>query len=891
MLAAGRQLGPYEILDPLGAGAMGEVYRALDRRLEREVAVKILPEPFITDPERLGRFEQEARAAGRLNHPNILAIHDVGTHDGTPYVVSELLDGQTLRERLDAGPIPVRRMLEFALQIAEGLAAAHDHGIVHRDLKPENLFVTREGRLKILDFGLAKLTRPGSPAGAAGGAPSVAGLTGSQTIMGTAGYMAPEQVLGQPADPRSDIFAFGTILYEMLSGERAFRGGSSVEIMAAILNAEPAPLPDERADVPSGLNRIIERCLEKDPVRRFQSAHDLAFVLGSVHEAPGGLREDLTIRGGASRRRARVSLPAIAAGLVLGAVLGAAVARLLPAPAGSAPGRFQLAVPEAALVNRNPGDVAVSPDGRAVAFVASDSSSSQYLWVRTVDSEGARKLAGTEAAYLPFWSPDGRSIAFFANGKLLRIPAAGGPVVDICPAPSGRGGSWGRGDVIVFAPASSGPLHRVRATGGESVAVTRVDSTRHETGHRFPCFLPDGRHFLFVAIPARQGNYDAFVGSLASGEARPLMTSAAAPVYAEPGWLVFARNGQMMAQRFDPRGRRLRGEPAVLGEASGFSTYDSEPATSVSATGAMAFPSASLQNTELVWFDLQGERRGTVRMPVGHYEALRISPDGRRVAVERRNSATSSDIWIADLTRDVATRLVFEPGRNLAPAWSPGSDRIAYSSNRTGPQVLYVRRLDGSGSDETLPTVAPLFNAPQEWTGDGRALIVLSFDLATSWDLWALPLEGERVPKPLVRGLANEGPASLSPDGRWLAYASDRSGISQYYVQSYPEMGEPYQLSEEGTFNGATVPSPVWLAGGRRFAYLGPDGVSLMISEVGAGPGFSAQRPRPLFRLPPGALGLAVTPDGGRLLATLPVGSPRSAVLNYVVDWNRLPSP
>ena len=885
MLASGRHLGPYEIVEPIGAGAMGEVYRARDARLQRDVAIKILPTAFVTDRERLLRFEQEAHAAGRLNHPNILAVYDVGTDDGVPYVVTELLEGQTLRERIGTGPLSVRRAIELALQFAEGLAAAHDAGIVHRDLKPENLFVTRDGRLKILDFGLAKVLPPVAGGGEDQPRAAVGGLTASQTILGSAGYMAPEQVLGQPADSRSDIFAFGAILYEMLSGVRAFTGSSGIEAMAAILNTEPAPASASRLDVASGLDRIIERCLEKDPVRRFQSAHDLAFVLGSVHGAPGAVREDFKVRGGRVPGRRRWITVGAVAGLVAGAVLGAGVARMALRPPRPELGRFSLAIPEGCTLNGNAGDVAISPDGRRVALVAIDSSGVQRLWIRPVDSLETRMLPGTDSANLPFWSPDSRFVAFFANGRLLRVPAGGGPVQEICDAPSGRGGSWSRRGEIVFAPTSSGGLFRVPASGGEAVAVTRLDSARNETGHRFPQFLSDGRHFIFAAYPGRHGTFDIRVGTLGSNEVRLLMTSASAPVYAPPGWLLFSRNGQMVAQRFDAAGLRLHGDTMPIGEAAARSTFDSEPAVSASETGTLVFPKAGLINTELVWFDLDGRRRGTVPMPPGHYAGLQFSPDGRRIAVERRNSAASMDIWVADLARGVATRVIFEPGVNVAPIWSPDGDRIVYSSNRAGPYDLYVRSLSGSGQDEPLPKSTSVFTAPLVWSHDGRFILVQSFDVTTNWDVRVLTLDGGRPTTPLVQGLANEGLALLSPDGRWLTYLSDQSGSPQFYAQPFPGPGEKYQLTVRGACFATTVPNPVWLRGGRALGYIGPDCLTLMSTEISAGPGFRAMTPRPLFKLPAGVEGLAATPEGDRLLATVPSGRGTPPTVTLVLNW------
>src|SRR5262245_3170560 len=568
--ATDKQLGPYEILSPLGAGGMGEVWRARDTRLNREVAIKVLPVSFATDADRLRRFEQEARATSALNHPNILTIYDIGAQDGAPFIVSELLDGAELRAQLEQGALSARRALEYAQQITAGLAAAHEKGIVHRDLKPENLFITTDGRVKILDFGLAKL-RPPQADGADTDAPTQKKITEPGVVMGTVGYMSPEQVRGQETDHRSDIFAFGMILYEMLSGQRAFHRASAIEVMNAILKEEPPELGETNTKVNPQLEKLVRRCLEKQPERRFQTAYDLGFAIESLSTPSGSRLESATALpvGTDSRRishwlgQARLAW-IVAAALLLGMV-GFAWAYVARQPASDVRVfRTSILPPEKSSF----GHIAVSPDGRHLAFTAATGGLVQ-LWVRALDSGEARALAGTQDALMPFWSPDSRFIGFFANGRLMKIEVTGGPVQTLCDAPGPFGGVWSRDGVILFGRLAVGLL-RISATGGEVTQVTTFDRSRQEIAYSDPTFLPDGRHFLYSIHSGQKETRGVYLGSLDETLKRQLLDDITVIKYmaAVPGdtagvagWLVFGRDGALLARPFDARRLEFTGEP------------------------------------------------------------------------------------------------------------------------------------------------------------------------------------------------------------------------------------------------------------------------------------------------------------------------------------------
>jgi serine/threonine protein kinase len=621
MIDAGTRLGRYEIRSKLGAGGMGEVYRAHDERLNRDVAIKVLPAALSQDTDRLRRFEQEAQAAGALNHPNILAVYDVGMHDGSPYIVSELLEGEELREQLNDGPLPQRKALDYAQQIAQGLAAAHERGITHRDLKPENLFITTDGRVKILDFGLAKL-RPPRNESTSSEIDTRKQITDPGTVMGTVGYMSPEQVRGHEADHRLDIFSFGSILYEMLAGQRAFRRDTMAETMTAILKEEPPELSETNAKISLPLEKIVRRCLEKKPERRFHSTHDLAFAIESLSGTATSSGQTLTaLTALSTRSRITRHLPWIVAGVLFIALLGAlpfVISSLRRAPVETPLTRVSVLPPEKSTL----GTVTVSPDGRRLAFIATDATRKRLLWVRPLDSLAAQPLAGTDDAIYPFWSPDSRFIGFFAGGKLKKIEVTGGSPSTLCNAPNGRGGAWNRDDIIIFAPDNRGGLSRVSAAGGEPSPATTLDSSRQENTHRFPQFLPDGRHFLYFARSVQPENSAIYVSSLDQPKAKRIISTDANVAYAPPGYLLFAREGTLMAQVFDAASLALTGVPFGVAEQVGHFRSNNEAYFSVSETGILVYQSGDAGKTQLVWFDRSGKQLGALGPP-GDYQMPR----------------------------------------------------------------------------------------------------------------------------------------------------------------------------------------------------------------------------------------------------------------------------
>ena len=882
---SGDMIGPYRVLARLGEGGMGEVYRARDTRLDRDVAIKVLPPEFAADPDRLHRFEQEARAASALNHPNILTVYDVGTHEGAPFLVTELLDGESLRERLKSGPLAARKAIELAVQVCSGLAAAHEKGIVHRDLKPENLFITRDGHARILDFGLAKL-RPAPQEAAA--APTVLHTTEPGTVMGTVAYMSPEQVRGQAVDHRSDLFAFGAVLYEMVTGRAAFARGTSADTMSAILKEEPPEPASVAPATPQPLARAILHCLEKQPEERFQAARDLAFDLQALS---GISAASIAVPGrqaaGAWRRAA-----AMIAGLGVAAALFAAgyvlaVRLTVRQPTASGPMRFSVTVPAGGAVVADATSAAISPDGQRLLLTLVDPAGVPRLWIRRMDSLSAQPLPGTENALLPFWSPDSRFVAFFAAGKLRKIPADGGPVETICDAPTGRGGTWNKEGVIVFAPAVMGPLMRVSSDGGETVEAARPDSARGEAGLRFPCFLPDGKHFLYAGLPKRQEEVGVYVGDLASGESRRIMSAGSAPVYAEPGYLLFDRRDRLVAQRFDLKTLRPVGEIVALGDISPLTNSDGAPLLSASTNGVLARVSTVLPDTRLVWLDRAGRTLGTVPLPPASYAAPSLSPDGRRAIVTKANSPTSYDLWLVDLERAVATRLTTDglvASVDATGVWSPDGRYAAYMYNRSGGYDVYQVPTSGAGQPEPLVSSDGVFKIPVAWSPDGKHLVFSQND-ATGWDLWLLPLQGDRRPERYLLTRFNENYAEVSPDGHWLAFDSDETGTADTYVATFPRPGEKYRVS---TLGGNRAK---WAKDGRELvmwttADVGTFSRGSVISvDVQTSPTFKAGAPRVLFTPRGDLMGLTATGDLKRFLAAVPVEGASPASVTVIVNW------
>jgi len=886
-LPAGARLGPYEIVAPLGAGGMGEVYRARDERLGRDVAVKVLPASSLAGgPDRLRRFEQEARAAAALNHPNILAVHDVGAHDGQPYVVSELLEGMTLREALADGALPPSKAIDIARQIASGLSAAHAKGITHRDIKPENLFIMRDGRTKILDFGLAKLREE---AGGESRATRLHGSTEPGAVLGTVGYMSPEQVRGQTADARADIFSVGVVLFEMLAGTRLFRGDSAVETMNAILKEDPPDLSATR-QLPPALDRIVRHCLEKNPDERFQSAQDLAFALqSSLTSSSAAIASGAGVAGAATTRaptRHRERVAWVAAVVFCLSTLALATSVYLRQMPVVPVARLTVLVPETAAIRRLLGSeinpLALSPDGRYLAFVAWVGGTSS-LWLRPLDSLAANRLAGTDGAVGPFWSPDSRSIGFFAKGKLKRVGVAGGEPQTLCET-KGAGGTWNQEDVILFSPSpvGEGGLVRVTASGGTISPVTQLDAAHGETNHIWPYFLPDGHHFLYNA--GGRGAEGIYVGSLDSSDRTRLVpfnlsdpgdVGISTLAYAAPGYLLYVRGQTLMAQPIDVGRPRLTGPAVPIAEGLEKIGPGAAP-FSVSNTGVLAYwTGTGTPISQITWRARDGTVNGHVGVP-GSYTDLALAPDERRIAVGRVDPGKQAAIFVLDGgARDTALKMTFD-SVSMRPVWSPDGASLAYASVRNGPPSLFRRAVPSMGQDELL-FKSNRANLPDDWCAGGRMMLFEATDPETQRDVWLLPLAGERKPVPVLRTPANELDAHCSPDRRWLAYTSDESGRPEIYVSSFPAAGGKWPISTGGGTQ------PRWRGDGTELFYLTPDR-TLMSVHVGTGSTstFEAGTAAPLF--PIRGTSYAATADGRRFVTNEPT-SEAAPPVTVVLNW------
>jgi|HubBroStandDraft_6_1064221.scaffolds.fasta_scaffold00030_9 Tol biopolymer transport system component len=817
-LTAGTKLGPYEIQSPLGAGGMGEVYRARDTRLDRTVAIKVLASHLSSSPELKQRMEREGRAISSLNHPHICQLYDIGSQDGTDYLVMEFLEGETLAERLRKGAIPLAEVFKIGIAVAEALAVAHRSGIVHRDLKPGNIMVT-QGGAKLMDFGLAKPLGVQSTAGS-GSAPSftaaatlsgpspLSPLTTAGSIIGTIQYMAPEQIEGKEADARSDIFAFGAVLYEMVAGKRPFSGKSQISLASSILEADPESVSVLKPNTPPAFERVVKTCLQKNPEERYQSAQDIKLELQWI--AADRTSPAVPAATGAPRARERIGW---AAALVAAIVLTAAAVMVFYHPAQSTHSiRSVINPPEKATFNLT-GDAAGPPvtsaDGTFVAFAATGADGRTALWVRPTNTVEARELSGTEGATFPFWSPDGRSLGFFADGKLKTVDLEGGSTQIVCEVPLGRGGAWGAGGVILFSPAPTAPLMRVSASGGTPVPITKLDTALH-TSHRWPFFLPDGKHFLYIALhhdASKSGNNTLYYASLDGRENRPLFRAQTNAIYAG-GFLLFGRGDQLMAQPFNPSAGTLSGEPqnVAKGVMNDASTWHMD--ASASNDGLLVFGSGASGDLELVWMDRSGNI-STIAGKLPDLQSAVLSPQGDRVALQM--NAGQTDIWVLDLTRGVRTRLTFGPVGNVSPIWSPDGKWIAYASAQNGHFAICRKPSDGSGAEETLLTVEQQPGL-HDWSRDGKYLLY-SLPLRDGpWrQIFALPLEGERKPSLIVeRGTGGR----LSPDGRWLAYSSAESGRSEVYVMPFGGGQGKWQVSA----NGGAVPH--WSMDGKELYYM-----------------------------------------------------------------------
>jgi serine/threonine protein kinase len=889
LLVPGTRLGPFEIVAPLGAGGMGEVYKAHDTRLDRTVAIKILPAAVADDPQRRERFRREARAISSLTHPHICTLHDIGEHDGAEFLVMEYLQGETLAHRLLRGAMPLDDVLRIAGQIAEALDAAHRAGLIHRDLKPGNVMLTKGG-VKVLDFGLAKwqgtdadLTSASSAALST--APST--LTQVGTAVGTTHYMAPEQVEGKPVDARTDLFALGAIVYEMTTGRKAFEGTSSASVMAAILSATPAPMTSLQPVTPAALDHVVKTCLAKNPEERWQGAGDVARELKWIAQLMSQTREPA--RGIARTQRSFYYWLGAAAALLGLTSAPLAFVHLREAPLESRSVRLFVPPPDhAAYPNYNEieSPPVISPDGRQIAFVAHEIGGPDSVWVRALDSLSARALPGTDgvpaSSLRPFWSPDSRSIGFFAGGKLKRIDLTGGPPQVLADAPDARGGAWNQQGVIVFSPTADGPLYRVSAAGGAVTAATRLRPP--EIGHRWPVFLPDGRHFLYLSrkFPQlRDSTTD--VASLDSAEAVRALDVGETLVnvaFADTGHLLFVRGGTLFAQPFDGKRFVLTGERITIAEHVG---WDTGPGAtfSISTNGTLVYRQQRAPiSAQLVWFDRAGQRVGAIGIPASQ-DGVSLSPDGTRVVV-RKLLGGRYDIWVLSVATGAASRLTFDSG-NLAPVWSPDGHQIAFGTQRhEGDHVVngvFGKSSSGVGSVEALVRGRYATN-PTDWSHDARFMVYADQDSVTKNDLWALPLSGNRTPIPLVRTTGFDRFGQLSPDDRWLAYTSDVSGSEEVYVQAFPTARGQWQVSTSGGTQ------PRWRRDGKELFYVSARGelVAATVSAGAEGIGVSAQKP--LFAYHGGGEDYTydVSPDGQRFLVNTVV-SDTSQPIVLVLNW------
>ena len=900
-IAPGSQLGPYEIVSLIGAGGMGEVYRARDTRLDRIVAIKVLPAHLADNPELRERFEREARTIASLNHPHICTLHDIGQQDGVDFLVMEYLEGETLATRLLKGPLPLDQVLRYAIEISDALDKAHRKSVTHRDVKPGNIMLTKNGS-KLLDFGLAKLKQEAAPAVTPLSQlptlrenPTIQG-----TILGTLQYMAPEQVEGKTdeIDGRTDIFSFGAVVYEMATGKKAFEGKSSASLMAKILEIDPPPMSSLQPMTPPTLERVVKRCLAKEPEERCQSAKDLTDELKWIAE--GGSQAGMSATAGSAPIR-RLAIPgrlawvAAAVLLVSTVALSLWVVSLRRPPAEPQAIRFAVGPPEGRSFTANPQFLTLSPDGSKLAYIAVDSSGNSQLWIRPLDSEAAQPLAGTDEPVQPFWSADSRFLAFSDEQRLKKITVSGGPAQTLVGA-VGAGGTWsGEGVVLFGSVGATGTvgiaIQRVPAAGGAATPVTTLDASRKEFGHYWPHFLPDGNHFLYFARSTNPDDNAIYAASLDSPERKLLLNAKSNVAYVPPGYLLFNREGTLMAQPFDAERIELTGEAVPIAEDVQFNQIQGRTAFAASQNGVLVYRAGGVvaAQNRLVWVSRNGTEQPLAAIERS-YNRPRISPDGRWVAVETLEQGRQ--IWLYDLARDTFTRLTFEGSENRDATWTPDGKRVALDSNRAGPRNIFWQLADGSGGAERL-TTSEYTQFPNAVSADGQLLVFSEIHPATSYDIWVLPLSGpspsSRKAQPFLRTRAEESGPRFSPDGHWLAYTSDETGRREVYVQPYPGPGGKWLISTEGGREA------VWNRNGRELFYRNGD--KMMAVDITTRPAFSAGKPRLLFEgryvpAAPTAPQYDVTSDGQRFLMLKPIEQETSApqisvVVNWIADLER----
>jgi Tol biopolymer transport system component len=837
-LTPGTRLGPYEIQSPLGAGGMGEVYRGRDTRLDRSVAIKILPAHFSFDPTRKQRFEREAKTISSLNHPHICVLHDIGSQDGIDYLIMECVEGETLAKRLEKGPLPFDQVLKYGAQIADALDKAHRSGVIHRDLKPGNIMLTPSGA-KLLDFGLAKTAIPLSTAATMTVSASVSPVTEHGTVVGTFQYMSPEQVEGKELDGRSDIFSLGAVLYEMLTGHRAFEGKSQLSVASAILEKEPLAIHTIKPMTPPALDHAIRKCLAKSSEDRWQSAADIKHEINWISQSSADGLPGFSVR---SKKTLGTAVLTLGLGVMLVVLIGVGAKYLTghretPGPIVRATLILPTNVTLLTLGDQG-GAPAISPDGTNLVFVGV-SDQQQMLFLRRLDSASAKPLTGTEGGKFPFWSSDGKSIAFFANQQLKRLDLAGGPPLHLAPAPDARGGTWA-GDVILFTPNIYEEIYRVPATGGKPIPVTTLDRSQHTT-HRWPHFLPDGKHFLYLAANHISDNPESsaiYAASIDGGIAKQILQTNAQVLYSS-GNLLYFRDGSLMAQPFDVNHLRLEADAAPIGQVLRENGNWGMMA-SASETGVLIFQGAGAVSYPVIWFDRSGHSLGPVPISV-QVSDLRLSPDGTRAGLVGFDGAHGV-VYVSDLKTGAKTRLTFAEDTWFL-SWSPDGSRVAYSAQRVGTKYsdIFIKRADGAGERELL-LASDEANHPTDWTRNGQYIVLNRGDLG-SQRIWILPMFGDRKAFPLFpNSTFDHFDGRVSPDGKWIAYMSRESGVIQLYVTSFPNGVGKWQISSE-----TTQPDAVWRADGKELYFVSQGGNMIVASIQESAGSITVGEIRPLF--------------------------------------------
>jgi len=873
-MSPGTKLGPYEIVGPLGAGGMGEVYRARDTRLGRDVALKVLPASFTADAGAKARFEREAKTISGLNHPHICVLYDVGTQDGFEYLVMECVEGETLAKRLEKGPLPLEQVVKYGAQIAEALDRAHRSGIVHRDLKPGNVMLTSTGA-KLLDFGLAKETGLATMATITGTSPAASPVTQQGTIVGTFQYMSPEQIEGRELDGRSDIFSLGAVLYEMVTGKRAFEGKTQLSVASAIIEREPEPIRNVKSVTPPALERAIQRCLMKDPDERWQAAKDLALELSWIGKS--GSQAEAPAVSLMTKKRVTAGwwllwslLGALAVGVLAGAIFwrnsGKTANRMMV---------FSAPLPFAAR------DMAVAPNGHTVAIVGyEDSLRKTMIWLYEAGGEDARVLKGTEGGNFPFWAPDGKALGFFAEGKLKRIQIPDGPIQILCDAPSGRGGSWSPDGTIIFTPVGrlTSEIDRVSASGG---TPTKLEVKGGGNSQRWPVFLPDGKHYLFLSAQvSKWGKEDGlYAASLDSTEAHLVVKTEANGVYAAPGYLLYLRDRAVMAQPFDLKKLELTGEPVAVATDPQFLPRILKTAISATDTGMLLVQKGgNVSLSKLRWFDRGGKELDAVG-EAGVYANPEISVSGKTLAVDQTDVASdNTDVWTYDLPEGGAKRLTFDPAMDANPVWKADASAVVFTSTRGTAFDLYLKEANGA-REETLLCQSGIDKYPQSWSHDGKTLLYLE---GTELKYLTMP---EAKSSPFLKTGGTIKNAQFSPDGKWVAYASNESGKWEVYVTSFPEARGKWQVSSGGG------EQPRWRGDGKELFYLSPEAKIMAVPVKGARE-FDAGVPVALFQSSPKEL-LAtseqyvydVDPNGQKILVNTQEKNVYARPMTVVLHW------